>query len=305
MVLGNIGPIFVLFRCFFEVFVDCVEFVQRNLFLKFVQIKHPDLYYPLCTLISSVCCLPLSFFVYCVQFAHFKKHSVLLVDFVFLDVVVDFFFEVQSTFFVFSEIVFWIILCEGRTSIHFFLETWHRGLSGKRACFLCVTGLAHRHAALWSCFVLALKFIEEEVRTFLQKLRDCVFLLTFPEGNSCGKLIDIDGLFIWEYLAFEVDDIVLRQVKPAIFAKSYDICSGGAIPIWLPEIEDGNLPRIDEFRYLGHHWVLGHDWTAFGFGEETALLSLLIEEIHPFFYFGSLKYIWLSIYASLHIYRDR
>lgn len=132
--LGGDGPVFVFFCCLFVVFVDGVEFVYGDFFLELVEVEHSDFNGSFCALVGAVGRLGLSFFVNCVEFAHFQQHSVLFIYFILLDVVMKFFFFGYLPVFVFSQVVLGVVFGQ-HGSFSFFFEGSHRALSGEGSIF--------------------------------------------------------------------------------------------------------------------------------------------------------------------------
>ena len=58
-----------------------------------------------------------------------------------------------------------------------------------------------------------------------------VLLLYIPVGYKADEMFNKDGLFIDKKLAFEIDNIKLRQIESAMFAKGNYISSGGIITV--------------------------------------------------------------------------
>ena len=88
------------------------------------------------------------------------------------------------------------------------------------------------------------------------------------------------GFLAGKNLAFEVDNIILREVESTISAKGDNVSGGCTISIRLPELRDAYLFGIDKLSYFSHDGIILEEGCAILFGGERILLSLLIEEIH-------------------------
>lgn len=66
------SPVFIFFGCLFEIFVDCIKLVKRNLFFKLVQIEYSHFYNSLSTFVRSISNFAVPLFVYSIQLRHFE-----------------------------------------------------------------------------------------------------------------------------------------------------------------------------------------------------------------------------------------
>lgn len=129
MTLRYIGPIFIFLGCFFEIFVNSIKLIERDFFIKFIQIKDSNFDDSFSTLISSVGNFFLFLFVYRIEFTHFEEHSILFIDFIFLDVIMEFFLSIGFSFFVFSEVIIRIVFHKSWPRICIFFKACHGRLS--------------------------------------------------------------------------------------------------------------------------------------------------------------------------------
>ena len=193
-----------------------------------------------------------------------------------------FFLSVKLSLFILLKIFFRVIFDQHRTTFTFSFQSVCRHLSGNWSEMLTTLRMfmsLNRNPCFRSFLFFWLKFFKKHIRSFLDELWDCIFILTFPKWNIDCKLLNRYCLFIGEYLAFEVNHIILRQVETTTSAKRYNISCWCTIAIRLPELRDWYLLGINEFSYFIHDSLVLEKLTIL-FRWERVVISLLVKEIH-------------------------